>query len=102
MFMGRDGRYCARTRELERALKRSKYKAIQWVHWNHVHETGAPDNLRISKAGKHTSLCWAYAEQNGKQAVRPCTAYPPTQWTPEVYVRGLLDKENKRLFVTID
>lgn len=92
----------ARTREIERALRGEQYKAIQWVHWGHGHGHGAEGDWSVWDAGKHSSFCWAWAEQDGKKAVRPCTAYPPTSWSPDVYVRGLLDHENKRLFVHID
>lgn len=92
----------ARTRKIEKALRGEKYKVIQWVHWGHSHGHGAEGDWEVWDAGKHSSFCWAYAEQNGKKAVRACTAYPPTSWSPDVYVRGLLDHENKRLFVHID
>lgn len=90
----------ARTRELERVLERAKYKAITWADWRYTHDR--EDGQSIWDVEKHHSFCWAYAEQDGKKAVRACTAYPPTQWHPEVFVRATLDHAGKRLFVTIN
>ena len=64
------------------------------------------DNFKFIVAmgamGAFGLFCWAWAEQDGTHAARPCTAYPPNSWSPEVYVRALLDTENKRLFAYIN
>ena len=57
----------------------------------------------VRTEGKRTkTFCWAYAEQEGEMAVRPCKAYPPTSFRPPIYVQATLDVDLRQLHVRID
>lgn len=91
----------AAVRADERALRAEPRMAIRWVRWSEVHRRPPGEPAPTGPPARFRTLCWAYAEQDGRSAARPCQAYPPTSWSPKVLVRALLDDDLRRVVATL-
>lgn len=72
-----------------------------WVRWGfdqREEHQGKPD---VTQAPAWRTLCWVVLERDSQQTVEPCRDYRHSPNGRRFYVRALLDRENRQLFMFV-
>jgi hypothetical protein len=78
--------------------ERQPHQVARWVDWGFAHGREYEGKTSLWDIERKKSLCFAVNGQGTEQQIRPCTDLVDER-RPELFVRAMLDRDGKRLFV---